>query len=144
MRSALLAFAIAVLILPMTAFEQSAQAQTDLPPNPEIESTIQRQIDAFLADDLGAAFSYASPGIKGMFGTPERFGRMVRQGYPMVWRPGTVRYLDLRRDGDRRIQRVMITDREGALHLLEYQMIPAADGWQINGVTVLRAPTTGA
>lgn len=37
------------------------------------------------------------------------------------------------------IQRVMIHDADGALHILGYQMIPTGDGWQINGVQILDA-----
>ena len=38
---------------------------------------------AFKAVDFAQAFTYA-PNIKGMFGTADRFGMMVRNGYPMV------------------------------------------------------------
>jgi hypothetical protein len=38
----------------------------------------------------------------------------------------------------------MIRDAQGALHLLDYQMIETANGWQINGVTLLPAPDVGA
>ena len=76
--SAVLAAAAALTVLP--AHAQQAR-------DPAIESTIQNQFDAFLKDDVGTAFSFASPNIKGLFGTPENFGPMVRNGYPMVWRP---------------------------------------------------------
>ena len=44
-----------------------------------IQKTIQSQIDAFLADDFARAFTFASPNIKGIFGTPENFGAMVKK-----------------------------------------------------------------
>ncbi len=109
-----------------------------------ITATIQSQIDAFLADDFETAFTYASPTIKRIFGSSERFGTMVRQGYPMVWRPGSVRYLELETKGGSLYQKVLITDAQGVPHVLEYQMIETADGWQINGVQILRAPEVGA
>jgi hypothetical protein len=112
--------------------------------NPEIEGVIRSQIEAFLVDDFATAFTYASPNIKGMFGSPERFGMMVRQGYPMVWRPGEVRYLELRNDRAGLVQRVLIVDRAGVPHMLDYMMIETAEGWQINGVQLLRAPQAGA
>jgi hypothetical protein len=139
MRPILLSLAFLVALMPF-----GANAQSEMPRNADIETTIQRQLDAFLADDFGTAFTFASPAIKGLFGNAERFGQMVRQGYPMVWRPGSVRYLDLRQTQGRLVQRVMITDQQGRLHLLEYQMMPAAGGWQIDGVQVLRAPAAGA
>jgi hypothetical protein len=69
---------------------------------------------------------------------------MVRQGYPMVWRPGSVRYLELEEKMGQLYQKVLITDANGVPHLLEYQMIETAEGWQINGVQILRAPEVGA
>jgi hypothetical protein len=109
-----------------------------------ITATIQSQIDAFLADDFETAFTFASPAIKQMFGTSERFGSMVRQGYPMVWRPGSVKYLELEEKFGGLYQKVLVTDAQGVPFVLEYQMIETPDGWQINGVQVLRAPEVGA
>lgn len=107
--------------------------------NDEIESVISNQIDAFLADDFETAFTYASPMIKGIFGTPEKFGQMVRQGYPMVWRPSEVNFLSIDRRGKELWQNVMVRDAEGALYILEYQMVPGEDGWLINAVRVRKA-----
>jgi hypothetical protein len=108
-----------------------------------IEGTIRGQIDAFLKDDFATAFGFASPTIKGMFGTPENFGAMVRNGYPMVHRPADVTMLDRREVAGRLWQRVQITDQSGRVHLLDYQMIETAEGWQINGVQLLTAPGVG-
>lgn len=109
-----------------------------------IVGTIQSQIDAFLQDDFARAFTFASPNIKRIFGDSANFGAMVRQGYPMVWRPAEVRYLDLAEIGGLLWQRVLITDAAGVPHLLEYQMIETPEGWQINGVRILEAPQVGA
>lgn len=109
-----------------------------------IGSTIQGQIDAFLKDDFATAFTFASPNIKTIFGTPENFGRMVTQGYPMVHRPQSVRMLELREVAGRLWQRVMITDQQGRTHLLDYQMIETPEGWQINAVQLLPSPGVGA
>ncbi len=109
-----------------------------------IEGTIRGQIDAFLADDFVTAFTFASPMIQGMFGNPDNFGMMVRQGYPMVWRPSDVRFLDLREGTGRTYQRVRILDQQGVPYIAEYEMIETAEGWQINGVRIERAPEVGA
>lgn len=119
-------------------------AQADEARNPAIETVIQQQFDAFRAEDVGTAFSFASPNIKGMFGTPENFGRMVRNGYPMVWRPAKVQFLDLRKVAGNLWQRVMVTDQAGRTHLLDYQMVETAQGWQINGVQLLPQAGVGA
>ena len=132
-----LAAAATALLLALPAGAQDGPAAA-------IEGVIQNQIEAFLRDDFETAFTYASPNIKQLFGTPERFGSMVRQGYPMVWRPSDVQYLELEEIGGRLWQKVMITDAAGTVHMLAYQMIQTADGWQINGVQVLQAPQVGA
>lgn len=109
-----------------------------------IRDTIRNQLSALGQDDFATAFSFASPTIKGLFGTPDNFGRMVRQGYPMVHRPGEVKMLDLREVAGNLWQRVMITDQQGRTHLLDYQMIETPDGWQINGVQLLPSVGVGA
>ena len=112
--------------------------------NPDIEATIQGQFDAFLKNDVTTAFTFASPNIKGVFGTAERFGQMVQNGYPMVWRPDDVRYLELRNVAGDLWQRVMVTDQAGRVHMLDYQMIQTQNGWQINGVQLLPQAGVGA
>ena len=109
-----------------------------------IREVISRQIEAFKADDFATAFGFASPAIKEIFGSPERFGAMVREGYPMVWRPGGVRFIELREKDGRMVQSVQVTDQAGALYVLEYEMVPGPDGWQINGVTVRRSDDAAA
>ena len=122
-------------------------AQTSLAeemPNPAIETTIQSQIDAFLADDMTTAFSYASPNIKGIFGSPERFGQMVKQGFPMVYRPSVVEFLELREVSGMLWQKVLMRDLKGVFTTLDYQMVPAGEGWQINAVQIIPNPPVGA
>jgi len=109
-----------------------------------IRQTIQSQIEAFQADDFPRAFTFASPTIKGMFGTPENFGAMVKQGYPMVYRPAEVQMMELREVAGNLWQRVRITDQAGAGWYLDYMMVETAEGWQINAVQILPAPDVGA
>ena len=132
-------FAFTIVTLP-----ERARAQEALPRELGIETTIQNQFEAFLLDDFPKAFTFASPNIKGMFGSPERFGQMVQNGYPMVWRPGEVRYLELREIAGNLWQKVFIRDQTGGTHVLDYQMIQTPEGWRINGVQILRAPGVGA
>ena len=112
--------------------------------NAAIESVIGEQLQAFNDRDVGTAWSYASPNIKRLFGSEANFGAMVQQAYPMVWDNADVRFLDLRDLGGFVWQRVMIRDAQGVLHMLEYQMIDTADGWQINCVQLLPALDVGA
>lgn len=122
----------------------SLWAQDVLPPEPAIEDTIQSQIDAFLEDDFATAFGFASPNLRTMFRTPENFGAMVRQGYPMVWRPDAVSFGDLRSISGGMYQRVIVTDEAGNLHYLDYQMQQVDGQWRIAGVQILQAPDLAA
>jgi hypothetical protein len=130
-----------LLLSTLTALAMGLPASAQEAP---IQDTIQNQLDAFLADDFATAFSFASPSIKGIFGTPQNFGAMVSQGYPMVRRPAEVQMLELREVAGALWQRVRIVDQAGQTHLLDYQMIETPDGWQINGVQLLPAPGVGA
>jgi hypothetical protein len=133
----------AIFSLVFTCFAAVA-AMAQQAPDPAIQSTISRQFDAFMKDDVDTAFSFASPTIKGIFGTSDRFGEMVRNGYPMVWRPSDVTFLELREISGALWQRVMVTDQAGRTHMLDYQMIETADGWQINAVQLLPSVGVGA
>ncbi len=127
--------AVVLALLPFSAKAQSADA--------DIRGVIQGQIDAFGANDVAKAFSFASPMIQGLFGTPQNFGTMVQNGYPMVWRPGDVRFSDLRDLGGRKVQSVLITDLRGVDYIADYEMIETPDGWQINGVSIRKATDVG-
>lgn len=109
-----------------------AAAQQD-----DIRQTIRNQLDAFRAEDLETAFTFASPTIQGIFRSPEMFGHMVQHGYPMVWRPGTVVFMGLEDRDGALFQIVVIEDRAGKAHTLEYKMIQIDGRWQIDGVRLL-------
>ena len=110
----------------------------------DIEATIANQFEAFRAGDVEKAFSFAAPFLKDMFGNPQQFGLMVRRGYPMVWEPGDVRFLELREVGAASFQKVMITSADGSIHFLEYRMDMGENGWVISGVQILDAPDVSA
>ena len=116
-----------------------AFAQTDGAQDP-IKQTIASQVEAFQNKDAATAFEFASPFIQGMFGTPENFGAMVRNGYPMVWRPAEFQSVGQEQRGAFTYQKVRIRDAQGVFHTLEYEMVSTNDGWQINGVQFVEAP----
>ena len=122
------------LLVGSTAFAQDA----------EIEATIYNQIEAFKADDFATAFEFASPMIQGIFGNPSNFGAMVKGGYPMVARPLSVDFLDLREIAGRLFQQVQIQGPDGAFYILDYEMIQLNGGWRINGVQILPGRQFGA
>ncbi len=123
--------AVVMLALP-------AQAQQD-----EIKAVISNQINSFLSDDFETAFSYAAPNIKRIFGTPERFGQMVTQGYPMVHRPSEVTFQDLVQNGGEYTQDVLLRDVQGLYYVARYTMVQNGADWQISGVSILKSTGVG-
>ena len=108
-----------------------------------IETTIRAQITAFQADDFERAFTYASPIIQQIFRAPDVFGRMVRQGYPMVYRPSEIAFLELATVEGYFWQKVQIRDSQGRYHIMAYQMVQLDDVWRINGVQILPSQEVG-
>lgn len=124
---------LAALFLALSPVTSAAQQA-------EIEQTITQQIDAFKADDFAQAFTYATPRLQQLFQTPQNFQRMVTTGYPMVWRPAEVRYLEMREYDGAFWQKVQITDAKGFTHMLLYRMEQTDAGWRIGGVQLLKVP----
>ena len=88
----------------------------------KVRSVIEAQLSAFAADDAKRAFSYAAPGIREMFGTPERFMAMVREAYPVVYRPASVAFLQPEAIIGLVIQAVEMTDAQGAVWVAVYRL----------------------
>lgn len=105
----------------------------------DLTQVIRSQIDAFNKDDTQKAFEFAAPTIKNVFGDHQRFGVMVRQGYPMVVRQKAITFQGAQVDGLMAMQDVMIEDMSGDLHLLRYGMILLDGEWKIASVEILRA-----
>ena len=105
-----------------------------------IESVIRAQLDAFAADDAAKAFSFAAPGIRSTFGTAENFIKMVRTGYPVVYRPAAVLFLKPETDGREVLQPVQMTDQEGLLWIALYDMQRQPNGkWLTGGCRLVRS-----
>ena len=117
----------------LSIFALTVQAE----PKEDIQTTIRSQLEALKNDDFVTAFTYASPSIKSMFQTPENFGRMVRGGYPMVWRYEDFVFLENKATADGRSQDVQITDLKKTVHYLRYFMTKTPNGWKIAGVQFL-------
>lgn len=132
MRAVVLAFVAGLAVLPARADDAA-----------DIAAVIGDQMQAFTARDLDRAFSHASPTIKGLFGDPANFGRMVAQGYPTVWDNSRTRFLDLREVGGALWQRVEVTGANGTVQYFDYEMIQTPEGWQIDAVVPVTMPGTG-
>jgi len=99
-----------------------------------IRDTIQRQLDAFRRDDASAAFGYASPAIQSMFGTPDIFIGMVREGYRPVYRPRVFEFRALGAIEGQPLQKVHVIGEDGQARTANYIMRRMPDGsWRIDG-----------
>ncbi|WP_394689602.1 DUF4864 domain-containing protein [Hoeflea sp.] len=130
----LVATATALLILSLSPVRADDAAAA--------QSIIESQIQAFLADDMATAYSFAAPSIKRMYPDESRFFDMVKRGYQPVYRPGNFAFgrSKLAPDGSGLIQEVLIQGPDGhdwtALYSLERQ----PDGsFKINGVQMIKA-----
>lgn len=104
-----------------------------------ILGTIQAQLNAFQADDSGRAFSYATPRLRQLFGTPENFMAMVRGGYQPVYRPQSVEFLDARIVDGKIGQAVRFVGPDGQAVIAIYTMEQQPDGsWRIAAVQLIR------
>jgi hypothetical protein len=133
-RFVLLCLALAALALPVRADE----------PGDSIRAVIVDQLNAFRANDLGAAFAHASPMIQSKFRTPEIFGQMVQAGYPMVWRPSRYEMEALTETPRGPVQTVLFEDQHGRLFEADYEMRQVDGEWRINGVTLRELPGLGS
>ena len=131
-----------IAVLLFCTASHPAQAQEA---QPAIMGVIQNQLDAFQVDNGEAAFSYASPGIRRMFGTVDRFMSMVRQSYQPVYRPAQVQFLDLLDSPRGPVQRVMFVGPDGDAVMGHYLMEQQPDGtWRIDGVFLSDVEDAGA
>ena len=105
-----------------------------------LRALIEAQMQAFATSDAKRAFGYASPSIQAQFGTPEVFMRMVRENYPMVYRHTTRAYFKPERNDGAVVQKLRLTDAQGAEWFANYRLQKQANGaWRIDGCVVVAA-----
>ena len=134
----LIAFLTALTLLITPATLSAAE------PDDSIQAVIADQIAAFQANDVDRAFTHAAPNIQKIFETPQRFGQMVRQGYPMVWRPARYQWLKIVQTEVGPVQVVLFEDQSGSLHEAGYLMEQVDGVWRINGVKLRKVEGVGA
>ena len=105
---------------------------------------VQSQLDAFQDEAVDQAYDFAAPNIRRMFPTPEVFGRMVREGYPMVWNPADVEFLQAFPRGAMIVQRLRIVDQKGVPYIAEYALMKVDGEWRIAGVEIKKDNSYGA
>jgi hypothetical protein len=134
--------ALVGLILGLAASIGVPASAQDLSPadRSAIRAVIQSQVEAFRRDDGADAFGYASPSIRGMFGSPETFMDMVRQGYQPVYRPKVFDFREIVTLHGQVTQKVHVVGPDGRPVTAFYPMTQLPDGtWRIDGC-YLQAP----
>ena len=125
------------ILLIFLVFPAQSQELVDIP---SIRDVISNQFDAFQAKDHNRAYGFASPNIQQRFGSPENFGAMVRNGYPMIWSSEQFTFIDQEARGSLVWQQISVTDVNGTQHWFAYEMIKIKGEWRINGVYPTEAP----
>src|ERR1700722_12350816 len=104
------------------------------PEQAAIQQVIEQKLDAFHRDDDGAAFALAAPSIQAMFGDPENFMTMVKNGFQPLYRTKEFSFEALQEVGGRILQRMRVVGADGVAHVALYAMERQADGhWLIAG-----------
>ena len=131
---------IAAMLLALGLLSAPAAAQT-AEEAAAFRAVIAAQLDAFRADAWERAFSYASPGIRTMFGDAERFRSMVTGGYEAVARPQVFEFEDATLLDGRPTQPVFVIGPDGVARRALYFMEQQPDGsWKIDGVVLETLP----
>ena len=99
-----------------------------------IRRTIDAQRKALKAGDATKAFSFASPGIREQFETPEKFLAMVRNGYGALIGARYVEFLEGAVIDGAVIQPLRLVAPDNSVLVALYSMEKQKDGrWRISG-----------
>lgn len=98
---------------------------------------IEKQIVAFLNDDVDSAYAFATPAVQKNFPEPRLFLEMVKRNLPPVYRPGNYAFGRAlsETDGGTIAQELLITGPKGKDWRAVYVLQRQDDGnYRINGV----------
>jgi Domain of unknown function (DUF4864) len=104
-----------------------------------IRAVIERQLEAFRAEDAAAAFALASPEIQEKYGSPEIFMMAVKTFYEPVYRPRRMGgFTDLHVIDGQLTQPVLLVGPDGTFAVALYTMKKQAHGdWKILGCSLI-------
>ena len=112
--------------------------------DPDIQTIITTQIDAFGRDDAAQAESFASDGIKSKFPDANSFLGMVKQSYPALVRPRSTHFEPTMTSDSGTIQKVTVVDANGGVWTAVYTLEKSDGHWVISGCALLKTPETSA
>ncbi|MEP0945194.1 MAG: DUF4864 domain-containing protein [Rhizobiaceae bacterium] len=128
---------VGALMLGSLVMDAYAQSGPKLPPQLQktAESIIGGQISAFKAGDHDAAYGYAAPSIRQIFGSTDRFIGMVKKGYGPIYGARNWSFGRGEARGDALIQEVLLIGPQGRDWVALYTLRKQPDGtWRIAGV----------
>jgi hypothetical protein len=106
-----------------------------------IRKVIDDQLQALKAGDGVKAMTYAAPGIREQFGTPDNFMRMVRDGYGALLTARRTQFLEGAVIEEVIVQPLRLVLPDDTVQVALYQMQRQPDGqWRISGCLI--APST--
>lgn len=140
LRQALASALIAAALAASPGMGQAAEGGAD----PEIQSTITAQIDAFNRGDAAGAESFASPGIRAMFPDAGSFLGMVRHSYGALVHPRSTHFDPTVTAGDGTVQHVTVVDADGVVWTAVYSLEKVDGHWTISGCVLVKSPETSA
>ena len=106
-------------------------------------AVIRSQEEAFNRDDAAAAYTFAAPGIKSLYQTPDAFMFMVRNGYAPVYRHRSFVFGEAKTYEGQIYQKVHIIDANGDAWEALYTLEPQADGtFKISACVLKKAVTS--
>ena len=103
----------------------------------EVRNIISSQIEAFKENNIKKAYTFAAPNIQAQFSNPEVFGLMVKNGYPIIWRPKSFKFTKFQDFGNKSVQRVLFQSYDGRLETYDYILEKYDDLWKIAGVLTI-------
>ena len=102
-----------------------------------IQRVIGEQLKALKASDGAKAMTYSVPGIRQQFGTPERFLRMVREGYSELLEARSSTFLEGAIVDGITIQPLQLVMPDNTVMVALYTMEKQKDGaWRIAGCVI--------
>ena len=139
--AALAGMLVAAAFLPSAYGESHGHSKLTAAEWSAIRRTIDDQRKALRAGDARKAFSYASPGIRAQFQTPETFFAMVRDGYGALIAARYVEFLEGAVIEGAVIQPLRLVAPDNSVLVALYTMEKQKDGrWRIAGCVL--APST--
>ena len=112
--------------------------------DPDVQSTITSQIEAFDQGDAVKAESFASPAIQTMFPDPSGFFGMVKQSYAPLIHPRSTHFEPTVAAPDGTVQHVTIVAADGVVWTAVYSLQKIDGRWAISGCVLLKSPDSSA